>query len=115
MSKVQSWHSYMEPQDRHLEDNEDPKKWYGRTFVVTPVPEQGEGPITRFRFWYADAETGDLYVYHVGLLMEDRLDDAFPFLDGLAREVWRYYLDNKVVLTQRRVGPISNEYRATKT
>lgn len=117
MSRILSWHDWLDTDRRVVPtppSEEDLMRGYGRTFVVTPAPQQEEGPITKFMVWYAEAHRGDVYVYHVGFLMIDRDGEAVMYLDSLARLVLDYALKGRVALTQRRLGELQYEYRATK-
>lgn len=58
----------------------------------------------------ARARKGDHIVYHIGVLMADRVYDVE--VDSVARAAWQAHVDDKVRLFQRRVRPSACQYVA---
>jgi len=78
-----------------------------------------------FAEWLSEAQRGDSYIYHVGLIANDRevaLSEGNSKLSRderkrvwrEARDAWMAYEGRQVCLTQRRVSEGVYEYRATR-
>lgn len=73
---------------------------------------------TKFNAWVRNARRGEKIVYYRGYLPDDRFVDAGAkavAVEDVARAAWSSYLEDEVLLTQRRFGYKTYEYIATKT
>lgn len=87
--------------------------------------ERGPGMLSDYYAWFRDAPHGAKLIYHNGDLAFDRdknnfrhrsdfdkLSPAIEAIDVAAKRILKDAEDGVLVLTQRRLGPSSFEYRA---
>lgn len=68
--------------------------------------------MTEFREWLRRARRGHVFVYHIGMLPNDRERDWE--VDQVAQEAWSVAEAGEVLLTQRRLESGKYEYIATR-
>ena len=75
--------------------------------------------VALFREWYANAKRGDRFIYHKGLLAQDRGDvetgrPVAPY-HALAKLAYEAYVFGQVTLVQQRRGKFNFDYIAIRS
>ena len=79
-----------------------------------PIPR-----VALFLEWYENAKPGDRFIYHKGLLTQDRGDvetgRTIAPVHALAKLAYESYMYGQVALVQRRRGEFNFDYTAIRS